>query len=48
MAYELESPSRLGFIHLVFHVSMLRKCVGDPSLIIALENIGVLNSLSFK
>lgn len=34
IAYELKFPSSLSTIHSAFHVSMLRKCVGDPSLVI--------------
>ena len=29
VAYELELFESLGSIHLVFHVSMLKKCIGD-------------------
>jgi len=35
-------------VHLVVHVSMLKKCVGDPSLIVPLETVGVNYSLSFE
>ncbi|MCF6774907.1 hypothetical protein L3H44_10975 [Corynebacterium sp. MC-12] len=31
VAYELELPQELSMVHPVFHVSMLRKCIGDPS-----------------
>ncbi|WMV58132.1 hypothetical protein MTR67_051517 [Solanum verrucosum] len=34
VAYELELPNELASVHLVFHVSMLKKCVGDPTSII--------------
>ncbi|WMV08091.1 hypothetical protein MTR67_001476 [Solanum verrucosum] len=48
VAYELELPQELAAIHLVFHVSMLKKCIGDPSLIIPTENIGIKDSLSYE
>ena len=31
VAYELALPPSLSSVHLVFHVSMLRKYVGEPS-----------------
>ena len=34
VAYELELPQELAAVHPVFHVSMLKKCLGDPSLIV--------------
>ena len=30
VAYEFRLPSELASVHPVFHVSMLRKCIGDP------------------
>ena len=42
VAYELELPMEINIIHPVLHVSMLRKCVGDPSAIVPLEVVGVL------
>ncbi|KAF3685282.1 hypothetical protein FXO37_00776 [Capsicum annuum] len=48
VVYELELPSNFGSINPVFHVSMLNKCVGDPSLFVPSMNIGVLDSLSYK
>ncbi|WMV41177.1 hypothetical protein MTR67_034562 [Solanum verrucosum] len=48
VAYELELPSELAAVHLVFHISMLKKCMGDPSLIIPTENIGIKDSLSYE
>lgn len=39
VAYELDLPSSLGSILSVFHVFMLRKCVGKPSLIVSLESV---------
>ncbi|WMV49648.1 hypothetical protein MTR67_043033 [Solanum verrucosum] len=48
VAYELELPHELDAVHPVFHISMLKKCMGDPSLIIPTEDIGVKDSLSYK
>ncbi|KAK4729469.1 hypothetical protein R3W88_022457 [Solanum pinnatisectum] len=48
VAYELELPQELAAVHLVFHVSMLKKCMGDSSLIIPTENIGIKDSLSYE
>ena len=48
VAYELEFPASLGFVHLVFHVSMLKKCIGDHSLVLPVEGIKVTDSLSYE
>ncbi|WMV24148.1 hypothetical protein MTR67_017533 [Solanum verrucosum] len=48
VAYELELPQELAAVHPVFHVSMLKKCIGDPSLIIPTENIWIKDSLSYE
>ncbi|WMV23892.1 hypothetical protein MTR67_017277 [Solanum verrucosum] len=48
VAYELELPQELAAVHLVFHISMLKKCMGDPSLIIPTEDIGIKDSLSYE
>ena len=34
VAYELELPQELVAFHSVFNVSILKKCLGDPSLIV--------------
>jgi len=39
VAYELELPSELEFVHPVFHVSMLRKCIGDPSRVVPIKDV---------
>ncbi|XP_069154461.1 uncharacterized protein [Solanum lycopersicum] len=39
VAYYLDFPSELQAVHPVFHVSMLKKCIGDPSRIMPIENI---------
>ena len=46
--YELELPQELAAVHPVFHVSMLKKCMGDPSLIIPTEDIGITDRLYYE
>ncbi|WMV19176.1 hypothetical protein MTR67_012561 [Solanum verrucosum] len=46
VAYELELPQKLAAVHPVFHISMLKNIMGDPSLIIPTEDIGIKDSLS--
>ncbi|WMV54302.1 hypothetical protein MTR67_047687 [Solanum verrucosum] len=48
VAYELELPQELAAVHLVFHISMLKKCMDDPSLIIPTKYIGIKDSLSYE
>ncbi|KAH0777818.1 hypothetical protein KY290_009229 [Solanum tuberosum] len=48
VAYELELSQELAVVHPVFHVSMLNKCMGDPSLIIPTEDIDIKDSLSYE
>ncbi|WMV18745.1 hypothetical protein MTR67_012130 [Solanum verrucosum] len=45
--YELELPQELAAVHPVFHISMLKKCMGDPSLIIPTEDIGIKDGLYY-
>ncbi|WMV08253.1 hypothetical protein MTR67_001638 [Solanum verrucosum] len=47
-SYELNLPNELAPVHPVFHVSMLKKCIGDPASIIPLEGLGVDESLSYE
>ncbi|KAH0693675.1 hypothetical protein KY285_020772 [Solanum tuberosum] len=47
VAYELELPQELVAVHPVFHISILKKCMGDPLLIIPTEDIGINDSLSY-
>ncbi|WMV41826.1 hypothetical protein MTR67_035211 [Solanum verrucosum] len=41
IAYELDLPNDLTLAHSVFHVSLLNKCVGDPTSIVPLEGLRV-------
>ncbi|KAH0683066.1 hypothetical protein KY289_020818 [Solanum tuberosum] len=47
-AYELELPQELAVVHLVFHISKLKKCMSDRSLIIPTEDIGSKGRLSYE
>ena len=46
VSYELKLHSELASVHLVFHVSMLKKCIGDPMSILPIEGLGVDENLS--
>ncbi|WMV40443.1 hypothetical protein MTR67_033828 [Solanum verrucosum] len=48
VSYELELPQELAAVHPVIHISMLKKCMSDPSLIIPTEDIGIKDSLSYE
>ncbi|KAD2805861.1 hypothetical protein E3N88_39238 [Mikania micrantha] len=48
VAYRLELPSELGNIHDVFHVSNLKKCLVDESLIVPLKEIQIDEKLQFR
>ncbi|XP_015170477.1 uncharacterized protein [Solanum tuberosum] len=48
VAYELHLPSELALVHPVFHVSMLKRCIGDPVSILPLEALGVDENLSYE
>ena len=48
VAYELELPSSLRSAHPIFYVSMLQKFIGNPSLVVPLEDVGISDSLSYE
>ena len=37
VVYELEFPAKFAAVHPIFHISLLKKCVGDPASIVPLE-----------
>ncbi|XP_027773719.1 uncharacterized protein LOC114077610 [Solanum pennellii] len=38
----------LAVVYPVFHISMLKKCMGDPSLTVQIKNVGIEDSLSYE
>ena len=48
MAYELELRAKLVAVDPVFHISLLKKCMGDSASIVLLENVTVKDSLSYE
>ncbi|XP_069148280.1 uncharacterized protein [Solanum lycopersicum] len=48
IAYELRLPSELATVHSEIHVSMLKKCIGDPQSILPIEGLGVDENLSYE
>ncbi|XP_070011069.1 uncharacterized protein [Nicotiana sylvestris] len=48
VSYELELPSELEFVHPVFHVSMLRKCIGHPSRVVPFKDVQVIEDLTYE
>ncbi|XP_059306274.1 uncharacterized protein LOC132057674 [Lycium ferocissimum] len=48
VAYKLDLPPELEAVHPVFHVSMLRKCLGYPSRITHIEDVQDIEDLSYE
>ncbi|XP_070054657.1 uncharacterized protein [Nicotiana tomentosiformis] len=48
VAYELDLPSKLESVHPVFHVPILRRCIGDPSKVIPVDDVQVTKQLSYE
>ncbi|XP_070011230.1 uncharacterized protein [Nicotiana sylvestris] len=48
VAYELDLPSNLESVHPVFHVSMIRKCIGDPSRVVSVDDVHVTEQPSYE
>ncbi|GJR34248.1 putative reverse transcriptase domain-containing protein [Tanacetum coccineum] len=47
MAYKLELPEELGNVHSTFHVSNLKKCLSDESLVIPMKEFQLDDKLNF-
>ena len=41
VGHEFNLPLELKIFHPVFHISMLKKCLSDPSLVVPIERISV-------
>ena len=48
VAYDLELPQELTSVYPVFHIFMLKKCIGDPSLIVLTKNVGIKYNFPMK
>lgn len=48
VAYKLDLSFEITMVHLVFHVSVLRKFVVDPSSIMPLEEVGIEENLTYE
>ena len=48
VAYELRLPNELTLVYLVFHVSMLKKCIGHSESILPIEGLDVKENLSYE
>ncbi|WMV30310.1 hypothetical protein MTR67_023695 [Solanum verrucosum] len=46
VAYELDLLNEWASVHPIFHVYMLKKCVGDLTSVVPLEGLGVDENLS--
>ena len=45
---QLELPAELAVVHPVIHISLLKKCEGDPSSVVQLESATVKGSISYE
>ena len=48
VAYRLDLPPELSMVHNVFHVSMLRKYIPDPSHVLRDQPVELKDNLTYK
>ncbi|XP_050233108.1 uncharacterized protein LOC126681605 [Mercurialis annua] len=48
VAYKLDLPPEMSQVHPVFHISILRKYVSDPSRVIQPQAVGVSEELTYE
>ena len=44
----MELPSELASVHQIFHISMLKKCIGDPKSILPIKGLGFKDKLYYE
>ena len=47
VSYELAFPTELASVHPIFHVSIIKNFLGDPTSILQFEGLGVDEDLSY-
>ena len=48
VAYQLELQEEFAATHLVLHISLMKKCVGDPASVVPMECVEVKDSVSYE
>jgi len=48
VAYKLDLPSDLALVHSMFRVLLWKKFIGDHTLVIPRERVGLMESLSYE
>lgn len=47
MTHELEFPIELEEVHLIFYISLLKKCLGDPTSIEPFACVSIKNNITY-
>ena len=48
VAYESDLPNELAMVHPIFHVSLLRKFIGDENTIVPLQDVTIEENSSYE